>query len=244
MTYQYNRIGFQDLNVTNPYTYKITENKDGSISLSERFGDVIVEGTPLNSENLNHLEDGIYNATEGLNVLETKIDNLEETFESTSVTHKKDTIVGSVSRPVYVTETGAVALCAPIPSVVGEVVSGSEACLTSGAAYSALSLKADKDIPILTLPGTGTSELVSGNIYRCVLKGAKEFILPEITDHSKLHQIKVQIHMENVVSINVGTLYFFDKKAPDLSEPGSYTLFYEHDGINWICGSFSKGLAQ
>lgn len=55
----YQRINFKDQNVERPKTYDVTNNPDGSITLIESFGNVEELGTPINQENMNHLEDGI-----------------------------------------------------------------------------------------------------------------------------------------------------------------------------------------
>ena len=55
----YQRINFKDQNVERPKTYDVTNNPDGSITLIESFGNVEELGTPINQENMNHIEDGI-----------------------------------------------------------------------------------------------------------------------------------------------------------------------------------------
>lgn len=55
----YQRINFKDQNVERPKTYEVTNNSDGSITLIESFGNVEELGTPINQENMNHIEDGL-----------------------------------------------------------------------------------------------------------------------------------------------------------------------------------------
>lgn len=59
-----------DQDVERPKTYEVTNNQDGSITLTDSFGLVTELGTPVNAVNMNHIEDGLadtdltkYNAT-------------------------------------------------------------------------------------------------------------------------------------------------------------------------------------
>lgn len=92
----------------------------------------------------------------------------------------------------------------------------------------------------LTTSGTLVLEDLSTNYVAPT--GAITFSLPTITDNTKFHQILVQINMTGVVSIDVGTTYYFNKTAPDLSEAGTYDLIWEYDGAHWVCGLLSKGV--
>jgi len=49
-----------DQDVERPKTYEVTNNQDGSITLTDSFGLVTELGTPVNAVNMNHIEDGIY----------------------------------------------------------------------------------------------------------------------------------------------------------------------------------------
>lgn len=60
-----------DQNVERPKTYEVTNNTDGTITLTDSFGLVTELGTPVNATNMNHIEDGVagvairkYNASE------------------------------------------------------------------------------------------------------------------------------------------------------------------------------------
>lgn len=55
----YQRINFKDQNVERPKTYDIINNPDGSITLIDSFGNIEELGTPINAENMNHIEDAI-----------------------------------------------------------------------------------------------------------------------------------------------------------------------------------------
>lgn len=64
-----------DQDVERPKTYEVTNNQDGSITLTDSFGLVTELGTPVNALNMNHIEDGIdgcairkHNLTETFNL--------------------------------------------------------------------------------------------------------------------------------------------------------------------------------
>ena len=64
-----------DQDVERPKTYEVTNNEDGSITLTDSFGLVTELGTPVNEVNMNHIEDGIagcairkHNLTETFNL--------------------------------------------------------------------------------------------------------------------------------------------------------------------------------
>lgn len=78
----YQRINFKDQNVERPKTYDVTNNPDGSITLIESFGNVEELGTPINQENMNHLEDGI--------------DAVSFSKFSLDLTYKKDDLVTDI----------------------------------------------------------------------------------------------------------------------------------------------------
>lgn len=48
-----------DQDVERPRTYEVTNNQDGSITLTDSFGVVTELGTPVDADNMNHIEDGI-----------------------------------------------------------------------------------------------------------------------------------------------------------------------------------------
>ena len=53
-----------DQDVERPKTYEVTNNQDGSITLTDSFGLVTELGTPVNAVNMNHIEDGIANCAD------------------------------------------------------------------------------------------------------------------------------------------------------------------------------------
>lgn len=55
----YTKNTWVDQDVERPKTYEVTNNQDGSITLTDSFGVVTELGTPVNATNMNHIEDGI-----------------------------------------------------------------------------------------------------------------------------------------------------------------------------------------
>lgn len=55
----YTKNTWVDQDVERPKTYEVTNNQDGSITLTDSFGLVTELGTPVNAANMNHIEDGI-----------------------------------------------------------------------------------------------------------------------------------------------------------------------------------------
>jgi len=110
---------------------------------------------------------------------------------------------------------------------------------------NALNLKADKAPAINVLSTSGTITLADNSVNSITPSGAVTFSLPSVSDNTVFHQILVQINMTSAVSIGLGTSYYFNKTAPDMSEAGVYNLIYEYDKANqyWVCGVISKGAA-
>lgn len=94
---------------------------------------------------------------------------------------------------------------------------------------------------ITVLETEGAIILQDNSVSAVTPTGDITFVLPTVTDISKFHQILVQLSMETVITIDVGTSYFFDKSAIDLSIAGGYNIIYEYDGSHWVCGVISKG---
>lgn len=55
----YTKNVWVDQVVERPKTYEMTNNADGSVTLIDSFGLVSVLGTPVNADNMNHIEEGI-----------------------------------------------------------------------------------------------------------------------------------------------------------------------------------------
>lgn len=66
-----------DQEVERPKTYDITNNSDGTITLIENFGIVTELGTPVNADNMNHIEDGIKDCDNRVSVLEQETANVD-----------------------------------------------------------------------------------------------------------------------------------------------------------------------
>ena len=62
----YTKTDWIDRVVEKPNTFTITENSDGSITLTPAPGQVIERGTPINAENLNNIEEGVLSAHDNL----------------------------------------------------------------------------------------------------------------------------------------------------------------------------------
>lgn len=55
----YEKTVWKDHVVERPKTYRMVENADGTVTLVPVMGQVIQQGTALNAENLNHIEDAL-----------------------------------------------------------------------------------------------------------------------------------------------------------------------------------------
>ena len=55
----YEKISWVNRAVERPMTYRMTDNGDGTVTLARAPGNVLVPGTPVNADNLNHMEAGI-----------------------------------------------------------------------------------------------------------------------------------------------------------------------------------------
>lgn len=97
---------------------------------------------------------------------------------------------------------------------------------------------------IVTL-STNTPTLEAGKVYSMTPTGNVTITLAEPDDSSILNQIILQLNMTTLRTINVGTTYYINKKAPNLSTTGSYNLIWEWDKANskWVCGLLTKGEA-
>jgi len=95
-------------------------------------------------------------------------------------------------------------------------------------------------IPVEVIEATsGTITLESNKIYKINLNGNTTFSLVEPTDKTKYNQIKVMLQITGTPTIVWGTDYFYQADAPDMSESGNYSIYFDYDlNMNrWICGS-------
>lgn len=68
----YNRTIWRNRVVQRPRTYEEETNLDGSVTHTPAPGTVLQEGTPLNEDNLNHMEAGIAATAAAINALEAE----------------------------------------------------------------------------------------------------------------------------------------------------------------------------
>lgn len=96
---------------------------------------------------------------------------------------------------------------------------------------------------VTSLSTSGAVTLVDNSVYSITPTGAITFTLPTVTDTTKFHQILIQLNLTTIYSINLGTTYFFNSEAPDLSKAGQYDLIYEYNTAQgrWVVGTLTKG---
>ena len=68
MSEAYTPTVWKDHRVERPRTYTMRHNDDGTITLIPAFGAVVQEGTPMDAQHLNHMEEGIRAAAEAAGV--------------------------------------------------------------------------------------------------------------------------------------------------------------------------------
>ncbi len=73
----YEKTDWKDQSVERERTYDFSQNEDGSYRIYDAFGYVTELGTPVNAENMNHIENGIYNNSLNIDDHETRIEILE-----------------------------------------------------------------------------------------------------------------------------------------------------------------------
>ena len=98
-------------------------------------------------------------------------------------------------------------------------------------------------IPINTLDTSGSISLSDNSVNVITPSGAVTFVLPLVTDNTVFHQILVQLYMSTVYSITLGTSYYFNSTAPDMSSVGVYSIVYEYNAIDqyWAVGAIKIG---
>ena len=101
------------------------------------------------------------------------------------------------------------------------------------------------NIPNEALTYASTITLSTNMSYRLTLTGDIAFVLPSPTAN-KLNQIEVQLYMATAYTIDLGTTYYFNEEAPDLSADGYYTIVWEYDWLQsqWVVGAVNKGVAS
>ena len=160
-------------------------------------------------------------------------------YAPTPAIGSKDSQVATTSFVVNATVASAATATKATQDGSGNVITDTYA--TTAFVSNATSAKMDLAPQITTLTAGTSVALVDNSINRITIDTATTFVLPTITDNTKLHQILVQITLSYVVAINVGTTMYFNAEAPDLSSTGNYNLIYEYNGTDWVCGSLTKG---
>lgn len=102
------------------------------------------------------------------------------------------------------------------------------------------------DQPVNVLATSGTITLTDNSVNSITPSDAVTFTLPTITDNTVFHQILVQVNLTTVYSLTLGTSYFFNSTAPNMSNVGVYNLIYEYDKANqyWVVGCVEKGAEE
>ena len=99
-------------------------------------------------------------------------------------------------------------------------------------------------ISMVSLTYDSTIALATNTAYTLTLAGDITFTLPNPTA-GKLNQIEIQLYMDSVYSLTLGTSYYFGGSAPDMSTAGYYSIIYEYDWLQsqWIVGAMKKASA-
>lgn len=97
--------------------------------------------------------------------------------------------------------------------------------------------------PVTTLTTSGAVSLIDNSVYAITPTDAITFTLPTVTDTTKFHQILIQLSLDTLYSINLGTSIFFNSRTPDLSKTGQYDLIFEYNNAqsSWVVGVLTKG---
>lgn len=93
---------------------------------------------------------------------------------------------------------------------------------------------------------SGNISLESNKIYSLKITADTLFELPTITAPTTLYnQIKVQLKVEEDVTIGFGTSYFYNKNKPTLTK-GFYDVYFDYDNLlgDWVCGAIPKGVTN
>ena len=100
----------------------------------------------------------------------------------------------------------------------------------------------DTNIYFTQLSSSGTINLATNSLNAITPTDAVTFVLPNVASSTELNQILVQVNLTTVYSIDVGTTYYFNGVAPQMSSVGTYDLIYEYDETtnDWVCGMLRK----
>ena len=113
-----------------------------------------------------------------------------------------------------------------------------------------ISGKEDVAKAINVLATSGTIALTDNSVNSIAgVTGNITFTLPAVTDNTKFHQIFIQMNMPTAYSIDMGLgtpPHWLTDEAPDLSEAGTYNLYWEYDKAEqfWRGAALKKGVGS
>lgn len=93
---------------------------------------------------------------------------------------------------------------------------------------------------------SGDCYIKANSVVAFTPTGNVTFKLPPITDNNKYYQILVQIYLDQIYRIDVGTTNYFNSVAPVFATTGHYNIIYEYDNTdqNWYCCNIIKGVVS
>lgn len=86
MSVTYNRINFINRVVERPRTYTVTNNGDGTVTLTPEPGEIVSEGVPFNAQNMNVLDKGVNDCAVAINEMGGDITELQGRVKSFTAT--------------------------------------------------------------------------------------------------------------------------------------------------------------
>ena len=75
---EYEKTQWLDHVAEYPDRFKETANPDGTVTLIPHEGEVIQQGTPMSATNFNKMEEGIFQANQGVNNVNSKILDIDK----------------------------------------------------------------------------------------------------------------------------------------------------------------------
>lgn len=99
---------------------------------------------------------------------------------------------------------------------------------------------------VFDLLGSGQKYLYNNKTYKIQSTGNLVF-RPSGLLSGKTNTIMVYLKKTDAAhTVDLGTTYYFNCEAPDLSEAGDYNVIYEYDPNNshWVVGAVKKGAAS
>lgn len=96
-----------------------------------------------------------------------------------------------------------------------------------------------------TKPTSGEVPLTADSILAITPTGNITFTTPTVTD-GKYHQMLVQLNLDELYTVNVGTTHYFNSVAPVFATTGHYNIIYEYDNTDnyWYCCNIIKGVVS